>query len=161
MMMTMTPRLFRVALSCLFALALSACIADLEKSGVLETRGVSAPLSAEKLVGRWGLASYHDAKDARRVEAAARGQCGNPYVIGRGRGATVLMHMPFATTTTEMEVRSGAGATYIGPAGGAQISGDREVIRWDGRVLVLKWVDSQAASTYGTMVFVRCAGAAA
>jgi hypothetical protein len=70
------------------------------------------------------------------------------------------MHMPFATNATEMEVRSGAGTTYIGPVGG-QISGDREVIRWDGRVLVLKWVDSQAAATYGTMVFVRCGGAAA
>jgi hypothetical protein len=35
------------------------------------------------------------------------------------------------------------------------------VIRWDGRVLVLKWLDPQAASTYGTMVFVRCASAAA
>jgi len=28
-------------------------------------------------------------------------------------------------------------------------------------VLVLKWIDQQAAATYGTMVFVRCAGAAA
>jgi hypothetical protein len=81
--------MFRVAISCLLAFALSACIADLEKSGALETRGISTPLSAEKLAGRWGLASYHDAKDARRVENAARGQCGNPYVIGRGRGATV------------------------------------------------------------------------
>jgi hypothetical protein len=71
------------------------------------------------------------------------------------------MHMPFATAATEMEVRSGAGATYIGPAGGGQISGDREVIRWDGRVLVLKWVDQQAAATYGTMVFVRCGSTAA
>ncbi len=150
----------RALISLLLAFALSGCIADLEKSGVLETRGVSAPLSADKLAGRWGLASYHDAKDAKRVENAARGQCGNPYVIARGRGATVLMHMPFATTATEMEVRSGAGTTYIGPAGG-QISGDREVIRWDGRVLVLKWIDQQAAATYGTMVFVRCAGAAA
>ncbi len=153
--------MFRVVLSCLLAFALSACIADLEKSGVLETRGVSAPLSADKLVGRWGLASYHDAKDARRVEAAARGQCGNPYVIARGRGASVLMHMPFATKATEMEVKSGAGASYIGPAGGPQIAGDREVIRWDGRMLVLKWLDPQAAATYGTMVFVRCASTAA
>lgn len=153
--------MFRVTLSCLLAFALSACVTGLETSGAVDTRNVSAPLSADKLVGRWGLASYHDAKDAQRVDNAARGQCGNPYVIARGRGATVLMHMPFATTTTEMEVRSGAGATYIGPAGGAQISGDREVIRWDGRVLVLKWVDSQAASPYGTMVFVRCASAAA
>jgi hypothetical protein len=152
--------MFRVVLSCLLAFALSGCIADLERSGALETRGVSAPLSADKLAGRWGLASYHDAKDAKRVENAARGQCGNPYVIARGRGSTVLMHMPFATTATEMEVRSGAGATYIGPSGG-QISGDREVIRWDGRVLVLKWVDQQAAATYGTMVSVRCAGTAA
>lgn len=153
--------MFRLLLACFAAFVLSACITGLEPSGALDTRGVSAPLSADKLVGRWGLASYHDAKDARRVEAAARGQYGNPYVIGRGRGATVLLHMPFATTATEMEVGSGAGATYIGPAGGAQISGDREVIRWDGRVLVLKWIDSQAASTYGTMVFVRCASAAA
>ncbi len=153
--------MYRVLPACLLALSLAACVTGLESSGVVETRGVTAPLNVERLVGRWGLASYHDAKDAQRVEAAARGQCANPYVINRGRGATVLMHRPFATQASEMEVKTSSGATLIGSPGGPELAADREVIRWDGRVLVLKWVDSQAAATYGTMVFVRCGGPAA
>jgi hypothetical protein len=153
--------MYRVAAVCWIAATLSACVTGLESSGVVETRGVTAALTTERLVGRWGLASYHDAKDAQRVEAAARGQCANAYVIARGRGATVLMHRPFATQASEMEVKTSTGATLIGPPGGPELSADREVVRWDGRVLVLKWVDTQAAATYGTMVFVRCGPAAA
>jgi hypothetical protein len=33
---------------------------------------------------------------------------------------------------------------------------DREILSFDGRVLVLKWVDPEVAGRYGTMVLVRC-----
>ena len=40
---------------------------------------------------------------------------------------------------------------------------DREVVSFDGRVLILKWVDPEVAGRYGTMILVRCGaeGAAA
>ena len=41
----------------------------------------------------------------------------------------------------------------VGPAGGEQ---DREVISFDGRVLVTRFVDKDAATRYGNMVYVRC-----
>ena len=149
-------------MSCLLAFALSACIADLEKSGVLETRGVSAPLSADKLVGRWGLASYHDAKDARRVEAAARGQCGQSLRDrARPRRLGPDAHAVRHQGDERWRSRAAPAPAISARLGGPQIAGDREVIRWDGRVLVLKWLDPQAAATYGTMVFVRCGSTAA
>jgi len=43
-----------------------------------------ASIPAADLVGRWGLAAYHNEADRGRTEAAARGQCRNPYTIGRG-----------------------------------------------------------------------------
>jgi hypothetical protein len=48
------------------------------------------------------------------------------------------------------------GRNFIGPGpepGGAD---DREVVSFDGRVLILKWVDSEVAGRYGTMLLVRC-----
>ena len=36
---------------------------------------------------------------------------------------------------------------------------DREVVSFDGRVLILRWVDPEVQGRYGTMVYVRCAPA--
>ena len=49
------------------------------------------------------------------------------------------------------------GKTYIGPGPEPGATDDREVVSFDGRVLVLKWIDPEVASRYGTMVLVRCA----
>src|ERR1041384_4613859 len=43
-----------------------------------------ASIPAQDLVGRWGLAAYHKEEDRGRTEAAARGQCRQPYTISRG-----------------------------------------------------------------------------
>lgn len=48
------------------------------------------------------------------------------------------------------------GKTYIGPGAEPRGQGDREVVSFDGRVLVLKWIDPEVAGRYGTMVLVRC-----
>ena len=48
------------------------------------------------------------------------------------------------------------GKTYIGPGPEPHGQADREVESFDGRVLVLKWVDPEVAGRYGTMVLVRC-----
>ncbi len=45
----------------------------------------------------------------------------------------------------------------IGPAGPAGDEKDREIISFDGRVLVTRFIDKDAAVRYGNMVYVRCA----
>ena len=49
------------------------------------------------------------------------------------------------------------GKTYIGPGSDPAGADDREVVSFDGRVLILRWVDPEIAGRYGTMVLVRCA----
>lgn len=113
-------------------------------------------VSPEDIVGRWGLAAFHKPEDRPRTEAAARGQCQQPYVINRSSlGVAMLGHDNPAVQDMTIKA-SQEGKTYIGPGvepGGAD---DREVVSFDGRVLVLKWVDPEVASRYGTMVLVRC-----
>ena len=56
-----------------------------------------------------------------------------------------------------MEIKgSPDGRTYIGPGPEPAGADDREVINFDGRVLLLKWVDPEVAGRYGIMVLVRC-----
>jgi hypothetical protein len=116
-----------------------------------------AAYRAEEFVGRWGFASYHKPDDRPRTEAAAQGQCGQPYVIGLGPSGGVLMHLADQTQPQELRVKGGPGGkTYIGPddePGGMQ---DREVVSFDGRVLILRWIDPEVVGRYGTGVYVRC-----
>ena len=113
-------------------------------------------LTAAELTGRWGLAAYFDGKNAARTEAAARAQCHAPYVIAAWPAGGVLLHLPDAPKTSEMQIKTTPGATWIGPAGAAGGANDREVLRFDGRSLTLKWVDASVGRRYGIMVFVRC-----
>ncbi len=113
-------------------------------------------VAAEDIVGRWGIASFHKPEDQARTEAAARGQCNQPYVINRSsEGVAMLGHD--SPQVQDMVIKASTeGRTYIGPGpepGGAD---DREVASFDGRVLILKWVDPEVAGRYGTMVLVRC-----
>ena len=57
----------------------------------------------------------------------------------------------------DMMIKASAdGQTYIGPGPDPGGADDRAVASFDGRVLVLKWVDPEVAGRYGTMVLVRC-----
>ena len=69
-----------------------------------------------------------------------------------------MMHLADEATPTELRLRGAPGGkTYIGPAdsepGGAQ---DREVVLFNGRILILRWMDLEVQGRYGTMVYVRC-----
>jgi hypothetical protein len=113
----------------------------------------------EDLVGRWGYTSYQNPADRVRTERAARGQCRQPYVINRGPNGGVMMHLADQREQSEQRLKgSPDGKNYIGPpgepAGGPQ---DREIISFDGRILVTRYVDPDAAKRYGNMVYVRCA----
>lgn len=119
---------------------------------------VPATIRADEIVGRWGLASFHKPEDRARTEAAARGQCKNPYVIGQGATGGVIMHLPDEATPQELRLKgSQSGKNYIGPVGPAGGEKDREIVSFDGRVLMTRFIDKDAAGRYGTMVYVRCA----
>jgi hypothetical protein len=115
-------------------------------------------LHAEDIVGSWGLASYHREQDRVRTEVAARGQCSpQPYVINRSPSGGVLMLGHDNPQVQEMNIKgSPEGKTYIGPGPQPASADDREVVSFDGRVLILKWVDPEVAGRYGNMVLVRC-----
>ena len=115
-------------------------------------------IRADEIVGRWGLASYQNPNDRARTEAAARAQCKQPYVIAAGTSGGVVMHLADQATPQELRLKgSPSGKNYIGPAGPTAGEQDREIVSFDGRVLVTRFIDKDAAIRYGNMVYVRCA----
>src|ERR1700681_3984098 len=117
-----------------------------------------ATIRPDEIVGRWGLASFQNPSDRPRTEAAARGQCKQPYVIGAGSSGGVIMHLADQATPQELRLKSRPrGKNYIGPHGPVGGEQDREIVSFDGRVLVTRFTDKDAAVRYGNMVYVRCA----
>jgi hypothetical protein len=117
-----------------------------------------ATIRPDEIVGRWGLASFQNPADRARTEAAAKAQCKQPYVIGAGASGGVIMHLADQATPQELRLKgSPSGKNYIGPPGPAGGEQDREIVSFDGRVLITRFVDKDAATRYGNMVYVRCA----
>lgn len=117
-----------------------------------------ATIRADEIVGRWGLASFQNPNDRARTEVAARAQCKQPYVIGAGATGGVIMHLADQATPQELRLKgSPGGKNYIGPPGPAGGEQDREIVSFDGRVLITRFIDKDAATRYGNMVYVRCA----
>ena len=136
-----------------FALALGGCNSSPPPAAPM----AAARITADQLVGKWGLASYHVDADRARTEKAAAAQCNNPYVIARGENGGVMMYLADETKPSELIVKVAAdGRTFIGPAGDAGGLADREVVSGDDRMFVTKWVDPDVAGRYGTMVYARC-----
>ena len=117
-----------------------------------------ATIRPDEIVGRWGLASFQTPADRARTEAAAKAQCKQPYVIGAGSSGGVIMHLADQATPQELRLKgSPSGKNYIGPPGPAGGEQDREIVSFDGRVLITRFTDKDAATRYGNMVYVRCA----
>ena len=117
-----------------------------------------ATIRSDEIVGRWGLASFQNPSDRQRTEKMARDQCKQPYVIGAGQSGGVVMHLADQATPQELRLKgSPSGKNYIGPPGPAGGEQDREIVSFDGRVLITRFIDKDAASRYGNMVYVRCA----
>ncbi|MFL4993627.1 MAG: hypothetical protein ACJ8DV_20395, partial [Microvirga sp.] len=120
---------------------------------------VSAPTAfeRERLLGRWGVASFHDDKDRRRTEAEARAQCGQAYAITKGPTDGVMMHVADDPKRYELRLKGDAsGRTYLGfeaPAGHPQ---DREILSSTDNLMTMRFVDPDANRRYGTFVYVRC-----
>ena len=160
----MSIRLSAAALSALGAVMLSGCASQQFSLGTspeappIAAAPLPASIPAQDLVGRWGLAAYHKDEDRARTEAAARGQCKQPYNISRGPSGGVIMHLADQAQPTELSLKGGPdGKNYIGPgedpAGAAR---DREIVAFDGRVLITRFTDPEIAGRYGTSVYVRC-----
>lgn len=68
------------------------------------------------------------------------------------------MHLADEATPQELRLKGGQGGkNYIGPAGPTPGEKDREIVSFDGRVLITRFIEKDAAVRYGNMVYVRCA----
>jgi hypothetical protein len=114
---------------------------------------------AEEITGRWGLAAYHKENDRPRTEAAARNQCKQPVVISMGPTGGVMMYLPDSSKLEELRLKGAAGnKTFIGAASDEAGAGqDREILSFDGRVMITRYIDPEINGRYGTSVYVRCA----
>jgi hypothetical protein len=114
-------------------------------------------LRVDEITGRWGYSAYHRDADRGRTEAAARAGCNQPYDIERSASGGVLMLGHDNPAKVDMTIKASyENKTYIGPGPTPKGNDDREVLSFDGKVLVLKWVDPEVAGRYGIMVLVRC-----
>ena len=111
----------------------------------------------EEIVGRWGYGAFHKDADLARTATAARGQCGQPVEITRGPSGGVMMYLADSAQLQELRLKgSQSGKNYVGPAGPVGGAQDREIVHFDGRSLVLRWMDPEISGRYGTGVYVRC-----
>jgi hypothetical protein len=159
--MNLSHRLPRLAVLGVLAALTAACASTTNQApapGVPAAPQYTSPITAQQVVGKWGLAAYHRPEDAARTEAQARQGCRQPYVINAGPSGGFMMYLADQSEPSEVVSKQVLpGPTYIGlpdEPPGAQT--DREVLRFDGQVLVLKWLDPEVAGRYGTMVYVRC-----
>jgi hypothetical protein len=141
------------------AIALAGCAGNQNQPTTALTGPPPKPsISPPDVIGRWGYSAYQREEDRARTEAVAKGQCKLPYVISAGSSGGIMMLSHDSPNIIEVQIKANQeGKTFIGPGpepGGAD---DRQVISYDGRVLILKWVDPEVAGRYGTMVLVRCA----
>jgi hypothetical protein len=120
---------------------------------------IPATIRASEVVGRWGYAAYHRPEDRARTETAARGQCRHPYVISQGPTGGVMMYLADQSELQELRLKgSQGGRNFIGPAGvpaGGPL--DREIVSFDGRLMLLRFTDREIDGRYGTGIYVRCA----
>jgi len=154
---------FFAALIVLGTLALGSCTtspptAELPAAAPPPVPEIPASIRPEEVVGRWGYGSFHRPEDQARTESAARAQCGQPVLIERGPTGGVMMYLADSAQLQELRLKgSQSGKNYIGPPGPAGGEQDREIVSFDGRVLVTRFIDPDAATRYGNMVYVRCA----
>jgi hypothetical protein len=156
------PASIRACLALGAVLAVAGCASTgTQEAAIQPGLGPEIPpaIKPQEITGRWGLAAFHDPKDLKRTEAAARNGCKQAYNIAMGPTGGVIMHMPDKAQPEELRLKGGPGnKTYIGPqgepAGGMQ---DREITSFDGRTMTVRFLDPEVSGRYGTQIYVRCA----
>ena len=158
--MKLSRRFVLLSLIAAVAALVAACASSPQAPSPIEPAmpRYTSPITAQQLVGKWGLAAFHRPEDAARTEAQARQGCRQPYVISAGSNGGFMMYLADQSTPSELVSKQVApGPIYIGlPDEPPGSQADREVVRFDGQMLVLKWLDPEVQGRYGTMVYVRC-----
>ena len=90
-------------------------------SGPATVANVEAPaaFARERLVGRWGVASFHTDKDRPRTEREARAQCSLPYTIAKGPTDGVMMHVADDPKLYELRLKGDSGGPDLSRLRGA------------------------------------------
>jgi hypothetical protein len=129
-------------------------------------------IRVEDIVGRWGYAGYRREEDRARVEEQAKGACRVAYMISDSPSGGVMMHrvdLAYMISRSlgggvrmlghdspyirDMNIKGSVeGKTYIGPGPDPASADDREVVSFDGRVLIMRWVDPEVAWRYGFLI---------
>ena len=145
------------ALAAIIALTATGCASTANEASLSGSAEAPASFSRERLIGRWGVASFHTDKDRPRTEREAKAQCSLPYTIAKGPTDGVMMHVADDPKLHELRLKGGvAGRTYLGfeaPPGDPQ---DREIVSATDNLITMRFVDPDANRRYGTFVYVRC-----
>ncbi|MBB3018751.1 hypothetical protein FHR70_001805 [Microvirga lupini] len=149
--------LTRPAIAGIASLFVAGCTLTSDEAPSSATVEAPASFTRERLIGRWGIASFHVDKDRPRTEREARAQCGQPYTIAKGPTDGVMMHVADDPKLYELRLKGdSAGRTYVGfeaPPGDPQ---DREILSSTNDLMTMRFVDPDANRRYGTFVYVRC-----
>jgi hypothetical protein len=147
----------RSALAAVIALTVTGCASTPNEASLSSAAETPASFSRERLIGRWGVASFHTDKDRPRTEREAKAQCSLPYTIAKGPTDGVMMHVADDPKLHELRLKGdAAGRTYLGfeaPPGDPQ---DREIVSATDNLITMRFVDPDASRRYGTFVYVRC-----
>ncbi len=137
------------------AVALAGCAGTPGETAL--PRATPAAYPVERLVGKWGVASFRQDKDKARTEAQARAQCKLPYVISKGPTDGIMMHVADDPTPHELILKGGPGGkTYLGFEGPAGDDQDREVLSMSDNMFETRFVNPETNTRYGTFIYVRC-----
>ena len=124
---------------------------------VVASAAAPSTISVDTVIGRWGIASFHNEKDRKRTEGQAQAACNQPYVITKGPRDGVMMHVADDAKLYELRLKAGPGGrNFLGfeaPPGDLQ---DREILSATDSMLVMRFVDPDAHRRYGTFIYVRC-----
>ena len=70
----------------------------------------------------------------------------------------IIMHVADDVTPHELTLkRAGDGRVYLGFAGPAGDAQDREILTMGEKMFVARYLDPDANTRYGTLIYVRCA----
>lgn len=123
----------------------------------LPARATPAAYPVDRLIGKWGVASYRQDKDKARTEAMARAQCKLPYTITKGPTDGVMMHVADDPTPHELTLKGAPGGkTYLGFEGPPGDDQDREILSMSENEFVVRYINPETNGRYGTLIYVRC-----
>ena len=146
-----------LAVAVIVSLTVAGCTLTSVNAPSSAVAAAPATIARERLIGRWGIASFHTDKDRQRTEREAKAQCSLPYTVAKGPTDGVMMHVADDPKLHELRLKGdAAGRTYLGfeaPAGDPQ---DREILSATDKLMIMRFVDPDANRRYGTFVYVRC-----